>query len=117
MALIVPTLTSVDFRSYRVPRTVWTAITSADTADAWGLNGQSAVACAVQITGTFGGATVTLQGSNDGTNYFILKDFTGTDVSATSATMFDLSTAVLYVKPVVTGGAGYSINVNLVLRG
>lgn len=117
MALIPALITSIDFRTSRVPKTTWSSITSSDTAEAFGLSEQSAVAASVQIAGTFGGATVTLQCSNDGVTYFTLKDFTGTDVSATSAAFFDISTAALYVKPVVTGGVGYSITVTLVLRG
>ncbi len=37
----------------------------------------SMVVASVQVTGTFGGATVTILGSNDGTNYVAIKDKDG----------------------------------------
>jgi hypothetical protein len=71
----------------------------------------------VQVTGTFGGATITLQVSNDGTNYVTLKDSTGTDISLTAAGMREFSTAALYLKPTSTDGTDDNVTVTVVLRG
>jgi P pilus assembly chaperone PapD len=71
----------------------------------------------VQVTGTFGGATIALQVSNDGTNYATLKDGTGTTITFTSAGMAEFSTAALYIKPSSSGGTADDVTVTVVLRG
>ena len=60
----------------------------------------------VSITGTFGGATVTLQGSNDDTNYFTLTDQQTVAISKTAAALEQVNELPRFVKPVVTGGDG-----------
>lgn len=113
MATISPAVSVVS----EVAKVVWTPITSADTAAAFTVGGRGSDLASIQITGTFGGATITLQGSNDGTNYVTLKDITGSAVSMTSAGLVDLRVAALYIKPVVSGGAAYTFTVTTVLRG
>lgn len=71
----------------------------------------------VQVTGTFGGATVTMTGSNDGTNYVTLKDVNGNDVSFTAAGLVGFDGLTLYVKPAITGGTADSVTVTVVYRG
>lgn len=112
MATISPALTVVS----EVAKVTWTPITSADTAAAFTVGGEGADLASVQITGTFGGATIALHGSNDGTNYVALKDITGSAISMTSAGLVDCRVAALYIKPVVTGGAGYTFTVTVVMR-
>lgn len=59
------------------------------------------------VTGTFGaGGSITLKGSNDGTNYFTLKDRAGNAATLTSAGGVVLDDTPLYVKPEVTAGDG-----------
>jgi hypothetical protein len=113
MADVNPTLSN----SAGIIRTTWTGITSADTATAFTVQGYGGNVAAVQITGTFGGTTVTLQGSIDGSNYTTLKDIAGSNVSMSAAGLVDFRTAAVYIKPVCTGGAGYTITVTCVLRG
>ena len=66
----------------------------------------------IQIGGTFGGATVTVEGSDDGVTYFTLTGENpagGADVpvSVTAANRFDLPNVVpQHVRPKVTGGDG-----------
>jgi hypothetical protein len=73
---------------------------------------------AVQISGSFGTApTVTLQGSNDGTNWYTLKNVHGTDISVTAAALHEFNSSALYIKPGFTGGSGYTINITCVIRG
>jgi hypothetical protein len=59
----------------------------------------------VQLTGTFGG-TVTLQGSDDGVNYYTVKDRFGTACTATAAAGFDIANLPGYLRP--SGGSGVS---------
>mgnify|MGYP001265811244 CR=1 FL=1 len=65
----------------------------------------------VQVSGTIGGATIVLQGSNDGVTYATLKNTAGSDISFTSAGYFEFSSAAAFIKPSISGGTGDSINV------
>ena len=117
MATVSPAFSFVQAQSSKVPRTVWADIVTGDTIDPLIVAGQAAVAGCVQIDGTFGGATVGLQASNDGVTYFDIKDLGGTVISTTSAALFEFTTAAVYLRPVVTGGAANAVDVTLVLRG
>ena len=75
------------------------------------------LAGSVQVTGTFGGATITLQVSNDGTNYVTLKDGIGNDITFSAAGMREFSTAALYLKPTSSGGTADNVIVTVILRG
>lgn len=114
MADISPIRSIVD----GVPMVRWDDITtSTDTplqlavTDQWGLAGS------VQFAGSFGGATVTLQMSNDGTNWVTIKDLQGVVISATATAMFEFTCSAAYIKPSVTGGSANNVDVILVLRG
>lgn len=95
----------------------WETMATGDTATAVTLqNLEGAVAC-VQISGTFGGATVTFQASNDNTNWVTLKDISGTSVSVTAAGLVELSTSAVYVRPAISGGTSDDVDVVAVFRG
>ena len=72
----------------------------------------------VAITGTFGsGGSITMQGSNDGTNWFALTDPQGNAVTKTAAAMELIMEAPLYIRPLVTAGDGTtSLTVKLLCR-
>lgn len=57
------------------------------------------------VWGTFGGATVTLEISFDGVEWFPVSG-----VSITAKTVVNVEFRAQYVRAVVTGGAGVSIN-------
>lgn len=101
-----------------VPRLIWETLTTAgaDGPD-FKVEGQRALAGCVQVIGTFGGATITLRGSNDGTNYFTLKDLQGNDISFTATGAAEFSTSAAYISPASSGGSGDDVDVILVLRG
>lgn len=67
----------------------------------------------IQVAGTFGGATVTFLGSNDGTTYTAIKDNLGGTISLTAAGQVELSSAYRYFKPNISGGTGDSLNIYL----
>jgi hypothetical protein len=60
----------------------------------------------VQVAGTFGGASVSFLGSNDGVNYSVLTDPQGNALSFIGPKIKLVSEATAFVKPVVTGGDG-----------
>lgn len=71
-----------------------------------------------QATGTFGGATVTIQGSNDGTNWFSLTNASGgaalTFTAAGGASSVELPR---YTRPNLTVvGTGATVTVTVVAR-
>lgn len=100
-----------------VVQTKWTAAATGNLPTALFVKNNSATKAGIQIDGTFGGATVALQGSNDGVDYFTLKDVTGTAISTTAAAYFEFSSSALYLKPTISGGTGDSIDIIIVMRG
>lgn len=93
----------------------WSAIPTGDEGDA-----QETIDLAdrsVAFTGTFGGATVVLQGSNDGANWFTLTDPFGNAISRTTAGLVQVLEFTRFVRPAVSGGSGAAITVVLMALG
>lgn len=60
-----------------------------------------------QVFGTFGGATVSVQGSNDGVNWAPLNDATGTALTLSGSKLMRRTDDIpLWVRPLVNGGDG-----------
>lgn len=58
-----------------------------------------------QVTGTFGGATITWQGSNDNTNWHPMTQKSGTgNMAFTSAAVHTANENPAWIRPAVTGG-------------
>jgi hypothetical protein len=117
MATVSPAFDFVTAQAAKVPRVTWADIVTGDTITAFPVAAQAAVAGAVQFGGTFGGATIGLQVSNDGTTYFDMKDLGGTVISATAAALFEFTTAAMYIRPVIASGSANAVDVTVVLRG
>lgn len=117
MATVSPAFDFVAAQAAKVPRVTWEALATGDTIVALPIAAQAAIAGAVQFKGTFGGATVSLQVSNDGTTFYDMDDLGGTAVSATAAALFEFTTAAMYLRPAITGGTGDDVDVVVVLRG
>jgi hypothetical protein len=117
MATVFPEFNFVQAQAAKVPRVIWEAAATGDTIIAFPVAAQAAVAGAVQFSGTFGGATVGLQASNDGVTFFDIKELGGSPISTSSAALFEFTTAAMYLRPVITGGTGDAVNVVMVLRG
>lgn len=71
----------------------------------------------IQAVGTFGGGTVKLQGSNDGSNWIDLEDPQGDAIAITADGGSEFSTSAVYIRPLVTGGTGDDLDVFISLRG
>ena len=70
----------------------------------------------VQVEGDFGaGGSMSIQGSNDGTNYRVLKDHLGNNLNFTSADIRSIDQIVRYLKP-VGAGAAVALTVTLMQR-
>jgi len=117
MATVSPDFSPVYAQGQTIMRSVWADLATGDTVVQLGVPGQAAVACAVQFSGSFGGATVKLQVSNDNSTYFDMKDLSGTTISATAVKFFEFTTAGVYLRPAISGGTGDAVDVTLTLRG
>lgn len=115
MADIQPVLSSIGENTLMK----WEALTNANSN---GLPVQpikySALVANVQVFGTFNGATVDLQGSNDGTNWVTLRRSDETDISFSAAGASEVSTSMAYIRPSTSGGGvSQDIDCLLLLRG
>lgn len=71
----------------------------------------------VQVSGTFGGASVDIQGSNDGVNFSTLNDPASVALSFTTAKIKAILEATRQIMPVITGGDGTTaITVSMFMR-
>ena len=95
----------------------WTPLTNVNTGgDAWENRAFGDVT--VQVSGTFGGATVLIEGSNDNVSWFTLNDPQGNALSvATSGKIEVVLEAPRYMRPTSSGGgATTSLSVYLMAR-
>ena len=60
----------------------------------------------VQVVGTFGGSTVTMQGSNDGVNWITLTDTAAGAATFATTGLKQLLQVTRYIRPIITGGTG-----------
>ena len=72
----------------------------------------------VQAIGTIGGATLTIEGSNDGTNWETLNNAQGGALSFTAltSTIKQIVERPRYIRPKLTGGTASGIGVYLMMR-
>lgn len=70
----------------------------------------------VTFTGTFGtGGSVTLEGSNDNTNWFALKDPSSTAITKTAAGMSAVLEHPLFLRGRVTAGDGATALIMIIM--
>ena len=70
----------------------------------------------VQVVGEFGGASITIAGSNDGVHYHALTDTAGDPLTLTAGALKQIVELPVYLKPRVFGGDG-STDLKVVLSG
>jgi hypothetical protein len=71
----------------------------------------------VQVEGTFGGATIALNGSNDKSNFRTLNDPSMTPLTFTAAGLRAVLEAVVQFAPSISGGDGTTgVTVSVLLR-
>jgi hypothetical protein len=93
----------------------WADVTENDTFQAFQLE-EVVSEISVQIGGTFGGATVKITGSNDGSSFLDLLQLDGAATDATEADLYSLLERPLWVQPSASGGASQSIKVTVLVR-
>jgi len=92
----------------------WQGLTTGDTGRPLEMTGWADRS--IQITGTFGGATVNIEGSNNGTNWSLLTDPQGNNIALTSAKIEQVMEITRYMRPSISGGSGASINIITLVR-
>lgn len=95
---------------------VWSGLLNGDTGSAIQMPGSADRS--IQITGTFGtGGSITIQGSNNGTDFVALTDPQGNAITKTSAAIEQVSEVTRYIRPSVTAGDGStSLVVTMLIR-
>lgn len=114
MAAITPVTTFPIETSRDVAVTTWAAMQAGDDGTAVRLAVYSDRS--VQVSGVFGGATVSIGGSNDGETYHALNDAQGNAMSFNAGVLKAIIELPVYLKPWVTGGDG-TTNLKVVLSG
>lgn len=115
MAAIKPTVTDVSIRGNESTYTVvWTPVTEADTCVA--VQMPEYADRSIQVSGTFGGASVAVQGSNDGTNFAALRDPSSTTIAITTAGIRAVLENTYQTKPVATGGTSQSLTIAMLFH-
>ena len=111
MATVFPTVREKPAQSYLA---TWDGMASGDVGDHIDYIGHADRT--VQVVGTFGGATVAIQGSLNGTEWATLNDAQGNPIEITAPKIEAITEMVLFIRPVVTGGSGTSVSVLLMMR-
>lgn len=107
MATITAVTTGIPDQTWQVK---WAAMGNADTGSsvAFGQYPDRTIG----IVGTFGGATVTIQGSMDGgTTWATLHDFQGNSATFTAAALFLIAENPTLIRPITSGGSGTAVDV------
>ena len=89
----------------------WTGVTETDTFAPVSLPEYTNKS--FQLTGTIGGATTVLKGSNDGTNYAGLQDAEGAAISMGAAGLVQVLENTQWYLPEASGGTGQSLTVTM----
>lgn len=95
-----------------VVRADWTGLAAGETGDPAVLD-QRRVNLVVQASGTFNTETLTVEGSLDGTTWFGLTEDGTAAISFTADGIANVYEHVGYIRPVVSAGAGVTINVRV----
>jgi|SRR5688572_18092666 len=116
MAIIPATTHELGSQGSRVFVTTWANIGLDDTCET--VRHTSVREICFQVTGTFGGATVTFTGSNDNSVFETLKDPAYIAISLTVAGLRQVLEIPLYVKPLVSAAdSSTDLTVTIVERG
>lgn len=71
----------------------------------------------VQLVGTWGSATIVIQGSNDGNTWATLRDPAGNDLSFSANGLKAILENPRYIRPSSSGGTGTDVDVIIYANG
>lgn len=114
MATVTPTVTDISGNG-KVLMITW-ALTSVN-ADGAPAQWAEFADRTVTFTGTWGGATAALEGSNDGTTWLPIADGQGTAITATANKVETAIELTRFVRPnLTTAGSGAAVSATLLMR-
>ena len=94
-------------------RTEWTSLLTGETGDKADLSKWPTKS--IQISGTVGaGGSVNVQGSNDGVNWFSLKDAFGASLATAAVGIYTIDQNTQHIRPAVVSGDG-TTNIKVVI--
>lgn len=96
---------------------VWTWALTTANADGAPLDLTAFPDKTVHIFGTFGSGTLTMQGSNDGSDWQSVRDPQGNAIAKTASYLGAILENPRYLRPNLTGSTGATVTVILVARG
>lgn len=94
---------------------VWEAVGNADTGT--GVQMPHMSDRSVQMSGTWGAATLVLQGSNDNVTWVTLTDGQGNAISKTADAIEQIAEFTRYIRVSSSGGTGTDVDVTVFGRG
>lgn len=115
MAVIASTGTNLSGALGKAAVAIWTPMATGDTGAP--LTNTSFSDRSVQVTGTFNAATVSIEGSNDGTNYTVLTDTAGVALTFTATGIKQVLQVTRYIRPSVAAGTATALTVTLLTVG
>lgn len=111
MAIIVPVLTSLIPTTWGNNVAIYTWASIPDDSTGESIKGPGFTDRSWQVSGAFGGATIVIEGSNDGINYFTLRDPFAVPLSYTAPDLREVTEMALWMRPRVIGGAAAAVDV------
>jgi hypothetical protein len=110
MAAVIPVVNRTIQGANSISTASW-ALGNADTGGGVSLTDYSDRS--VQVEGTFGAATITIQGSNDGVNWETLRDPGSVALTFTTAGLKQILELTLNIRAISSGGAGTAVTVTV----
>ncbi len=114
MATIQATVTGVGNNDRSTLLVVWAAVTESDVCQP--VSYPEFADKSVHPSGTFGGASVRVYGSNNGSTFVALNDASSTAIAISSEGIKQVLENTLFVKPDMTGGSGQTITISMLFR-
>jgi hypothetical protein len=114
MATIVPTKVLVGNGDGSTFTMTWTPVTESDVCQAVSLPEYADKS--VHASGTFGGASVRVYGSNNGSTFVALNDASSTAIAISAEGIKQVLENTLLVKPDCTGGSAQSLTITMLFR-
>ena len=105
MADVTPAITEIETYGDDCHIILWEELDATDT-EGSPIEMPGSADRSVQVIGTFDSNTITIEGSNDGTNYETLTDIHGNAATFTASGIKQLAEVTRYIRPTTSGGSG-----------
>jgi hypothetical protein len=114
MADITPVVSDISHDD-TTQKTVWETLTQTNATGAK-INTAEFLTLNIQATGTWDGATINAQGSNDGSTWSNLTDLQGVEIAFTADDIAQIQELPEWLRPALSGGTTSDIDVTVISR-